>query len=114
MDCVEDPDNWNSNRKCTFGYTVGNRNATYGAYIKNTYDYAELYYVGTSTTTYTWSGSISRSVIIPYQVYICSGCLEFCTLGDGCNEISNDYQAVDTDKVGIVCLDGFYFLHGLC
>ena len=66
MDCVEDPHKWNSNRKCTYGYTVGNRNATYGAYIKNTYDYPELYYVGTSSTTYTWSGSIPRNISLPY------------------------------------------------
>ena len=66
MDCVEAPYSWNQNRKCSYGYTVGNRNATYGAFIKNTYSYSELYFVGTSTTTYTWSGTITRDVKVKY------------------------------------------------
>lgn len=117
MDCVENPYTWELSRQCTYDYTVKNGDQTSGTYIKTTRTYTELFLVGTSLGPAINTGTITRSLAIPYEVYICSGCDSFCdpsSDGVDCNAFINSYGTIDTDKIGLTCLNGYYFSGNLC
>lgn len=64
-----------------------------------------------------WYTKPTRSTELKYSVYICTGCAEFCsdiTTDTSCHAINSDYKTIDTDKIGIVCVDGYFFLNNLC
>jgi hypothetical protein len=65
----------------------------------------------------SWTGSPPRSTTYKYAVYICTGCSNFCTdttSDSTCHAINSDYKEIDIDKIGVECVDGYYFKNNLC
>ncbi|CAD8050685.1 unnamed protein product [Paramecium primaurelia] len=112
-DCIENSKTWQNNRQCTYDFIIEDDDRTNGAYIKRVNDYSELYVIGIATTQLLWNKPISRDTTRQFETQICSGCNSICTSASNpfCNTFQNE---VDLLVKGITCLDGYFFLNGVC
>ncbi|CAD8067727.1 unnamed protein product [Paramecium sonneborni] len=112
-DCIDNSKTWGKYRLCTYDFVIEGDDKNNGAYIKRINQYKELYVVGNATTQLTWNKSILRDTRRQYETIICSGCDTICTSASNpfCNSFSNE---IDILVQGITCLDGYFFLNGVC